>query len=323
MRFPGGFRLNFSKSGVGYSWGFKGFRVGKDAKGRQFRTVSIPGTGLYSREYLPPSQQSNAASEANGIGILSLLAGLVSFLVLLALFQNVIVGLVGAFVVALAIAIFLNPSQTTPDSSTHSLTGAVPDHQASSSPHPLVPPNASPIAISVSAGCDRAAVEKLATDAKALYDESKVALKPELRRIQGVGNFDAMFLVAFGAACYRLSFLEGQAKATSATAYLECMKRLHPKNFGFSSLESAVSNLAVHGPYLRQRPNPSDAWRLLLELMVKTDATMHTNLAPRMQRFLFMCAYLSAIGDGPLTQMERDELNKIAKEFNLVMTADA
>jgi hypothetical protein len=54
----GPIRLNFSKSGVGYSIGGRGFRVGQDAKGRSYTAASIPGTGLYSREY---SSQGKAA----------------------------------------------------------------------------------------------------------------------------------------------------------------------------------------------------------------------------------------------------------------------
>ena len=54
----GPLKLNFSKSGVGYSVGARGFRVGKDAKGRSYTAASIPGTGLYSRKY---SSQGKAA----------------------------------------------------------------------------------------------------------------------------------------------------------------------------------------------------------------------------------------------------------------------
>ena len=47
----GGFRINQSKSGVGYSWGTKGYRITKTAKGTTRRTYSIPGTGLsYTEE---------------------------------------------------------------------------------------------------------------------------------------------------------------------------------------------------------------------------------------------------------------------------------
>jgi len=56
----GPIRLNLSKSGVGYSIGGRGFCVGQDAKGRSYTAASIPGTGLYSREY---SSQGNAVSE--------------------------------------------------------------------------------------------------------------------------------------------------------------------------------------------------------------------------------------------------------------------
>ena len=52
FRFPksvnldGGFRANFSKSGAGFSWGMKGFRVTKKAGGGTRTTFSIPGTGI-------------------------------------------------------------------------------------------------------------------------------------------------------------------------------------------------------------------------------------------------------------------------------------
>ena len=42
----GPLRINLSKSGVGFSFGFKGFRVSRSAKGKNTATVSLPGTGL-------------------------------------------------------------------------------------------------------------------------------------------------------------------------------------------------------------------------------------------------------------------------------------
>jgi DNA-directed RNA polymerase subunit RPC12/RpoP len=41
-----GVRLNLSKTGLGASVGFKGFRLTKRADGRVQRTTSIPGTGI-------------------------------------------------------------------------------------------------------------------------------------------------------------------------------------------------------------------------------------------------------------------------------------
>ena len=42
----GGFRINLSKTGIGYSFGFPGMRVTKLANGRNKLTFSIPGTGI-------------------------------------------------------------------------------------------------------------------------------------------------------------------------------------------------------------------------------------------------------------------------------------
>ena len=46
IKLGGGVRLNLSKSGIGASWGVKGFRVTKPAKGKARARASIPGTGL-------------------------------------------------------------------------------------------------------------------------------------------------------------------------------------------------------------------------------------------------------------------------------------
>lgn len=42
----GPFRINFSKTGIGYSIGSKGHRVTKRADGRIQETYSVPGTGV-------------------------------------------------------------------------------------------------------------------------------------------------------------------------------------------------------------------------------------------------------------------------------------
>ncbi len=44
--FGGAFRVNFSKSGIGYSYGVKGARITHTATGRKRATLSIPGTGI-------------------------------------------------------------------------------------------------------------------------------------------------------------------------------------------------------------------------------------------------------------------------------------
>jgi hypothetical protein len=42
----GPFRVNLSKTGVGYSVGGPGFRTGVSPRGRRYTTFSVPGTGL-------------------------------------------------------------------------------------------------------------------------------------------------------------------------------------------------------------------------------------------------------------------------------------
>ncbi len=51
----GPFRINLSKSGVGYSIGGKGFRVTKSATGKTYATASIPGTGISVQQQLSGS----------------------------------------------------------------------------------------------------------------------------------------------------------------------------------------------------------------------------------------------------------------------------
>lgn len=45
-----GVKVNFSKRGASVSAGPKGFKVSVNSKGKVHQTVSIPGTGLYSRK---------------------------------------------------------------------------------------------------------------------------------------------------------------------------------------------------------------------------------------------------------------------------------
>ncbi len=57
----GGFRVNLSKTGIGYSWGIKGYRVTKTGKGTTRTTVSIPGTGI---SYVHENGKNNKSIES-------------------------------------------------------------------------------------------------------------------------------------------------------------------------------------------------------------------------------------------------------------------
>lgn len=60
----GGFRINLSKTGIGYSWGVKGYRVTKTARGTTRRTASIPGTGI---SYVHEIGKNNGARANRGV----------------------------------------------------------------------------------------------------------------------------------------------------------------------------------------------------------------------------------------------------------------
>ena len=63
----GPFRINLSKSGVGYSVGGRGFRTGVSGTGRRYSSFSLPGTGVGYR-----------TSGSRGNGCLFLVGGLVA-----------------------------------------------------------------------------------------------------------------------------------------------------------------------------------------------------------------------------------------------------
>ena len=68
-RLPLGFRLNASKSGLGFSWGFRGFLIGRDANGRTVRTVSIPGTGVFNRQVISTARSRATFVTVNSRGV--------------------------------------------------------------------------------------------------------------------------------------------------------------------------------------------------------------------------------------------------------------
>lgn len=61
-----GFRINISKSGIGYSYGVKGARITKTANGRTRQTISIPGTGIsyVSESSSRPKSTTSTTSKA-------------------------------------------------------------------------------------------------------------------------------------------------------------------------------------------------------------------------------------------------------------------
>ena len=61
----GPFRINFSKSGISYSFGAAGFRTGVNSKGRKYSSMSIPGTGLRYQKSNSGKKKKAAADEVD------------------------------------------------------------------------------------------------------------------------------------------------------------------------------------------------------------------------------------------------------------------
>ena len=62
----GPFRINLSKSGVGYSVGTRGLRTGVSAKGRRYTSFGIPGTGVGYRSSKGPEGAGPDLARAAG-----------------------------------------------------------------------------------------------------------------------------------------------------------------------------------------------------------------------------------------------------------------
>jgi hypothetical protein len=78
------FRLNFSKSGLGFSFGVPGARVGVNAKGKKYVRGGIPGTGLYYQSSLPdgqPGQSSESASSVSPLAFIVMAFLVVGFII--------------------------------------------------------------------------------------------------------------------------------------------------------------------------------------------------------------------------------------------------
>ena len=54
----GPLHINFSKSGIGFSIGVPGARIGKTATGKNYVSGGLPGTGIGYRKNLSPKKLS-------------------------------------------------------------------------------------------------------------------------------------------------------------------------------------------------------------------------------------------------------------------------
>lgn len=70
-------RINFSKSGIGWSIGGKGFRVGVDSKGKKYNNVSLPGTGISKKTYFENPSSNQPSQKSKNIFFIVVVLGIV------------------------------------------------------------------------------------------------------------------------------------------------------------------------------------------------------------------------------------------------------
>jgi len=115
----GPLRVNLSKSGLGFSFGGKGLRSGRDSKGRIYSSFSAPVIGLRKRRYYTVGATSRSRGgrgqtirEAEGSPRAALGALVLTAAAFLAVFGHVFVGVVLA-ISALAILVTKHRSTRT------------------------------------------------------------------------------------------------------------------------------------------------------------------------------------------------------------------
>jgi hypothetical protein len=283
-RLPGGFRINLSKSGLGYSWGFRGFRIGRDSRGRLVRTVSIPGTGLSNRQYLEgaTSQQLNSGQQNPGIGCGGCLGTFVLIIVASFIFGSVleggtwtIVGLILLAIIALCVYAFRHQMRAEPITS----------------PAQAIPQNA----------------EHLGYEIKALFFDLTVPVKDELRKYRVASGYEDIFTNCFIDLICRFAALDGPIDAADGKVFLDIFKVLHPKSYAGLLPEDGAALLEGN----RQR-HPEALLKPMEESMLFrfTKEAGH-QFADRLKELMYKVALNVALADGPLSPIEQRELETL------------
>jgi hypothetical protein len=275
LRFPGGFKLNLSKSGVGYSWGFRGFRVGRDSRGRVSRTVSIPGTGIFNRQYVSGSktQQQKVGTRNSGCG------GCIStlFLVFLALLilgrlteTGNTIGLIVLAVVAVGVFViwqFREPHVRQEEVAPKSY-------------------------------------EALGQAVKAMFVDLSIPVKNELRKSRGASAYEDVFTMTFFNLICRFAALDGAIDAAEAKVFLDVFTVLHPRQY--AGLSPADGIALLEG---QQQRHPEALQEPIKEsLLLNATQRAGEQLARGLKELMYSVALQVALADGPVSPVEQAEL---------------
>lgn len=280
-RLPLGFRLNFSKSGIGYSWGVRGFRIGKDSKGRVVRTLSIPGTGIYSREYVTRKsnqyQQPQPVSSSSGSRV-----GLFVSLGAVALLFGALTHSILVFVILFAVGIVLLLLGSSNRTNVQSLAAPAISEQSTT-------------------------FQSLGFQAVRIRLELMPHLKSEMQRLRVASQFDLYFDSDLSDVVFHFATIDGPARPVAGLLCLEVLGAIHPKQWqGFTGENAAelINNIVFNSTSdYRSLKEPS-----LMRFARCADEHSGSQFAEKLSAFLYELARQAASADESLSEREQEEL---------------
>ena len=281
MRLLGGFRLNLSRGGFGYSWGVRGFRIGRDSRGRLVRTVSIPGTGLYNRQYLSggTAPQQNSGQQSSGMGCGGCITTVSLVLIVLLIFERVAesgstVGLI-LFVIALLGVYVIWQFRNKPNV-----------RQAEVTPQNY---------------------EWLGQEVKTLSVVLEAPIKTELRKYCKATDYETLFEGEFTVLICRFAALDGAITPSEAKVFLDIFTVLHPKQYAGFLAEDGATLLEGH----RQRNPETFLVPIQKSMLFTLTQQAGEPFANKLKELMYKVALQVALADGPLSPMEQSELEAL------------
>ena len=237
------------------------------------RTLSIPGTGFYNRQYLGDGKTQKPSF---GISCGGCVGASFGALIGLAILEKVIEsGNAGSIVLFFAVALGGYVVWKLVRTST----------RPSSAPHPNY--------------------EALGREVNLMYIALAAPIKDELRKTRGATAYDAVFEQAFEDLICQFAVLDGTIVPAEAEVFLGIFKILHPRAHAGLRAENIVALLKSHlqaAPEIFKRPYPPP---LLLKLAQSAGEPFATNLLELMCKV----ALQVALADGPLSPAETAELD--------------
>ena len=264
---------------MGYSWGVRGFRIGRDSKGRLVRAMSIPGTGLYKREYLSGSDTKQPTT-GRGCGCGGLIGASLGLLLLLLIYASIAAnGITDGVILLFFLA-----------------GGYVAWRLLRRSDAPAIavvgpPPN----------------YEALGWEVKSMSVALSVPIKGELGKLRKAAAYDDLFEMTFVDLICHFAALDGPIDSAEAAVFSDIFKVLHPRKYGGLSPDAAVTILDTNRrsyPEKFQSPAPIP---FLVELAERAGDPYLTNL----RELMYRVAQQVALADGPLSPTEQSELESL------------